>query len=142
MEEFENCIRDFRIPGITVNDAQRLFSLFDLDEGNCIDFNEVMIALCADFAEKRLRIVNECFDKLDLNANGVLEIEEVKTRFDASRDPLVVVGLKSESHVRDAFFEMFDKHHEAQTRFSGDGTVTREEFILFWRFLSPQFEKD
>jgi len=101
-----------------------------------------MLALCADFPEKRLRIVNECFDKLDKNGNGVLELEEVKSRFDASRDPLVVVGLKSENHVRDAFFDMFDKHHEAETHFSGETAVTRQAFILFFRFMSPQFEKD
>ena len=120
MEEFENVIRDFRIPGVTVNDAQRLYSLFDANNDGNVDFNEVMIALCSDFPAKRLRIVNECFDKLDQNNNGVLEVDEVKSRFDASRDPLVVVGLKNEDSVREAFFDMFDKHHEAQTRFSGD----------------------
>lgn len=112
-EEFENVIRDFRIPGVTINDSQRLFSLFDANDNGTVDFNEIMVALCADFAEKRLRIVNECFDKMDKNNNGVLEMEEVKASFDASRDPMVVVGLKNEDQVRDAFFDMFDKHHEA-----------------------------
>lgn len=141
-DEFENIIRDFRIPGVTINDSQRLFSLFDANDNGTVDFNEIMVALCADFAEKRLRIVNECFDKMDKNNNGVLEMEEVKSSFDASRDPMVVVGLKNEDQVRDAFFDMFDKHHEAETRFSGDSSVSREEFILFFRYMSPQFQKD
>ncbi len=43
----------------------------------------------------RKRLVNEAFDKLDANGNGVLELEEVKDKFDATRHPDVISGLRN-----------------------------------------------
>lgn len=51
-----------------------------------------MQALCGEFSESRRRIVSEAFDKLDENKNGLLELEEVKGKFDPTRHPDVIVG--------------------------------------------------
>jgi len=90
----------------------------------------------------RKRLVNEAFDKLDANGNGVLELEEVKDKFDASRHPDVIAGLKNVEQCRFGFFEMFTSFHNANNNFSGDKNVSRTAFMEYHQFMNDTFERD
>jgi hypothetical protein len=48
---------------------------------------------------------------LDANGNGVLEIDEVKLKFDPSRHPDVNSGIKTVEECRYEFYDMFSTHH-------------------------------
>ena len=56
-------------------------------------------------------MVNEAFKKLDGNGNGVLEVDEVKSKFDPSRHPDVQNGTKTQEECRSEFLDMFSTHH-------------------------------
>jgi Ca2+-binding EF-hand superfamily protein len=136
LNEFEGVIRDFRIPGVTVNDANRIFSLFDKDGSGDIDFNEMMEAICGPFPANRLRIVSEAFDKLDSNGNGLLEMSEVKDKFDPSRHPEVILGRKTAEEARANFFDMFNTFHAASNNMNSEKSVTKTEFIQYHHYLN------
>ena len=111
------------------SDAERLFNVFDTSGDGQISFDEFMDALCGELNPIRKRLINEAFDKLDANGNGVLEIEEVKNNFVAERHPDVIAGLKSPEQARFGFLEMFTSFHNANNNFSGDKNVSRTEFL-------------
>jgi hypothetical protein len=124
------------------SDAERLFNVFDVSGDGQISFDEFLTALCGELSPIRRRLINEAYDKLDENGNGVLELDQVKNKFDASRHPDVISGLKSAEQARFGFLEMFSSFHNASNNFSGEKSVTRTEFMEYHQFLNEQFERD
>jgi hypothetical protein len=70
-----------------------------------------MSAILGDLNDFRVGLVREAFKKLDDNGNGVLEIDEVKLKFDASRHPDVKNGSRTVEECKAEFFDMFQTHH-------------------------------
>ena len=95
------------------SDAERLFNVFDTSGDGQISFDEFLTALCGELNPLRQRLVSEAFDKLDVNRNGTLELDEVKNSFDPSRHPDVISGEKNVEQARFGFFEMFTTFHNA-----------------------------
>ena len=48
------------------------------------------------------------FNKIDFNSDGVLNIEDIKGRYDATKHPEVKSGKKSEEEVLTEFLETFE----------------------------------
>ena len=142
LSEFQNVLDQQRIPGMCASDAERLFRVFDTSNDGEISFDEFLTALCGELSPLRKRLVKEAFEKLDANGNGVLEIDEVKSKFDASRHPEVIAGTKTVEQARFGFFEMFTSFHNANNNFSGDKTVTLAEFMEYHQYMNELFERD
>lgn len=101
-----------------------------------------MEALVGELNEVRMRLVQQAFSKLDANGNGVLEIDEVKEKFDPSRHPDVKSGIKTVEECRYEFFDMFSTHHNVAQSFKPDSTVPLQEFIEYHQFVGAGFEND
>ena len=142
LNEFQQVLDDYKIPGISASDTQRLFNVFDRNGDGEITFEEFLTALCGEMSDLRKRLVREAFEKLDENGNGTLELNEVKSKFDPTRHPDVKSGLKTVEEARFGFFEMFSTFHNASTGFSGDRSVSLEEFMEYHQYLNEQFERD
>lgn len=91
---------------------------------------------------QRKRLVQEAFQWLDANGNGTLEISEVKSKFDPTRHPDVLAGVKTVEEARFSFFDMFTTFHNASTGFSGESSITFEEFLEYHMYLNDQFDKE
>ena len=78
--------------------------------------------------QSRLLIVQEAFEALDLNGNGALELDEIKDRFEPTRHPDVLKGVKSVEEVRFEFFNLFTTLHSANNNFSSEAKVTYHDF--------------
>jgi hypothetical protein len=96
----------------------------------------MMLAVCGQFPQQRMRIVCEAFDKLDANGNGTLEMEEVKDKFDPTRHPEVIIGRKTAEEVRANFFDMFGTFHAASNNMNSSKSVTKTEFIQYHHYLN------
>ena len=142
LNEFQQVLDDYKIPGISASDTQRLFNVFDRNGDGEITFEEFLTSLCGEMSDLRKRLVREAFEKLDENGNGTLEMNEVKSKFDPSRHPDVKSGLRTVEEARFGFFEMFTTFHNASTGFSGERSVTLDEFMEYHQYLNEQFERD
>lgn len=59
----------------------------------------------------RKNLVKQAFTKLDSDGSGIVEIDEVKQIYNASRHPDVIAGKKTEDEVLGDFLETFELHH-------------------------------
>ena len=81
----------------------------------------------------RLGIVKKCFDKLDKNGNGELEVADIKGTYDPSRHPDVL------SEFLDTFEYHFSLLNMNRTR---DAKVTFEEFVEYYNNISMSIPDD
>ena len=139
--EFKKALDDYRV-GANDDEAQNLFSIFDRNRDGTINLEEFMGTMLGDLSEFRTKIVKEAFHKLDANGNGLLEIAEVKEKFDASRHPDVKAGIKTIEEARCEFLDLFNTHHNVAQGFKPDKSVSLEEFIEYHQFVSASIEND
>jgi len=64
-----------------------------------------------------MNLVVQAFKKLDSNGNGVLELGEVKEKFEPSRHPDVKSGIKTVEECRFEFYDLFQTHHNVAQSF-------------------------
>ena len=57
---------------------RKLFQGLDKDNSGGIDFLEFMKALKPPLSESRTIVINEAFDKLDVNNDQILNVEDIK----------------------------------------------------------------
>jgi Ca2+-binding EF-hand superfamily protein len=56
-----------------------LFDSFDRDRNKQIDFVELIAKLRPPMSKLRIDVINQTFDLLDANKNGVLKMEDLKS---------------------------------------------------------------
>ena len=66
--------------GFSDEDIKVLFDVFDGDQNGGIDFYEFMIQLRPPMSESRIQVVNEAFDKLDVNKDGEIRLDDLQGR--------------------------------------------------------------
>jgi hypothetical protein len=72
----------------------------------------------------------------------VLDKEDIKKRYDASRHPDVRTGKKTEDEVHKEFLETFEMHHNVLHGYQSDGKVTTEEFVEYYTNISSSIDND
>jgi hypothetical protein len=90
----------------------------------------------------RANIVRQAFTALDENKNGIIDFNEVKSRFNPTRHPDVVSGLRSAEDCHQEFVDTFTTHHNVQNGFSQEKGVNLEEFIDYHRYVSTFVDSD
>jgi len=75
--------------------------------------------------------VTEAFQVLDTNQNGVLELDEVKQKFDPARHPEVRANLKTVDEAKFEFFNLFTTLHSANNSFKNERSVSLSDFIEY-----------
>ena len=80
-EEFASGLADYGVTGISREDLKRVFTSFDKDSSGTIDFREFVNALRPPLPPCRVALINEAFNKLDANKDGVLQVEDLKGKF-------------------------------------------------------------
>ena len=59
----------------------------------------------------RTQLVLKAYDVIDKNQDGILDINDIKGVYDASKHPEVKSGKKTEDEVLVEFLETFEMHH-------------------------------
>jgi len=82
---------------------------------------------------------------MDKNANGVIELSDIKGTYSAKKHPDVMMGKKSEDEVLYEFLDTFEgayalKHPEA--KLSGKRVITMEEWLEYYNTISCSIDND
>ena len=77
-----------------------------------MSYQEFLGQVRGELNDVRGNIVRKAFDATDANANGQLEIDELKQRFDATRHPSVLNGDTTAQLLTNEFFETLEAHHK------------------------------
>lgn len=72
-----------------------IFSAFDLNRDGTIDYDEFLRIIRGDLTPNRLQLVRKAFQKLDRDGSGVVDIEDIKDIYNASKHPDVLSGRKT-----------------------------------------------
>jgi len=79
-------------------------------------------------------LVKQAFDKLDVNKNGAVQLDDIASLYDATSHPDVVSGKKSPDQVFQEFMMQWDGN--------GDGSVSFEEFLDYFGGVSSSIDSD
>ena len=77
-------------------DVKCLFAAFDRNHDGTIDYDEFLRAVKGPMNQARIRLVNQAFDKIDIDNSGELDYNDICDVYNASKHPAVLEGRKTE----------------------------------------------
>jgi hypothetical protein len=80
-------------------------------------------------------MVRMAFNVLDTDRSGVVTLDEVESRYDASVHPEVKTGKKTKQQALREFMSVWDKHEQ-------DGLITYVEFEDYYKEISASIDGD
>jgi hypothetical protein len=81
---------------------------------------------------------------MDTNDDGIVDINDLKSCYNANRHPDVMQGKRSEATVLSEFLESFEEHHQLYCGASSqkNNQVTLEEFMEYYMCVGTLIEND
>lgn len=113
-----------------------------MNRDGTISYDEFLRIIRGDLNKNRLTLVKKAFDKLDRNRNGVVELDDIRDVYNASKHPDVLAGRKTPDQVLVEFLETFETHHNIRNDGRNDGEVTQDEFIEYYTNISASIDND
>jgi Ca2+-binding EF-hand superfamily protein len=141
IEEFKKCVHDFRI-GLTPKDSERLFKIFDRSNDGSIDYEEFLRGVRGEMNEFRKGFCMKAFASMDTDKSGVLDIDDIRQRYNAKKHPDVIAGKKTEDEILYEFLDTFETHHSDKVEDARDGKVSKSEWIEYYNNVSMSIDDD
>lgn len=127
----------------TDKEIQAIFEVFDTDRSGSICFNEFIRAIVGEMNQRRKNVAIAAFRKMDCNANGVLEMDDIKRLYNAKNHPDVVQGKRSEDQVLCEFLDTFEFHYvERYGNKSKDRKIDLSEWLEYYNHVSANIDND
>lgn len=134
VDDFRWGLIDFGI-SITKDEAEQIMKYMDRDGNGTVDFDEFMRFLRGDLNEFRKSLINQAYDKLDVNKDGMVKLDDISKIYDATQHPDVLDGKKTAEEILLEFMDKWDTQEK-------DGIVTIEEFYDYYRDVSASIDTD
>ena len=87
-------------------------------------------------SDRRKNLVNMAFNILDIRKAGIIEPEDIMSRYDASNHPDVRSGKRTAAEILQEFLDTFDVGGVH------DGKVTRQEFENYYANISASIDNE
>jgi len=93
--EFGKACKDFKV-GISEENVPILFEQFDTNRDGVLNIDEFLMAIRGELNDFRKALVEKAFRKIDKDSSGMIDIEDIKDIYNASKHPDVIQGKKRE----------------------------------------------
>ena len=133
--EFNKAMKELQIP-LSVAELRILFDYFDRDASGSIDFEEFIQGVRDPLNERRLKLVNKAFSRLDRDGSGFVDAVDIVDVYDASKHPDVISGKRSQKAVLEEFLDTFDVGGVK------DGQVSQQEFVNYYSNIGANIDND
>lgn len=105
--ELKNGLIDYQIH-LSDEQVQVLIKHFDRDNNGTVNFDEFLRALRGDLSESRVGFIRQAYNKLDINGDGQVTLDDIARIYDVSQHPDVVAGKKTPEEAYREFMSMWD----------------------------------
>lgn len=138
--ELQNGLRKF---GVSLDSGQleMLFEHLDGNQDGTVDLNEFLVALRGPLTKRRLKIILMAYDVLDIDKSGTVTLQELAGFYDTSFHPEVIDGVKTHEDIIKEFIAQWDNGAGNKGQ-RGDGVITRDEFVHYYRDVSASIDDD
>ena len=142
-EEFEKAMKSYRISSDPM-ELEAIFDRFDPDNNGEINYDEFLREIMGPMNKRREALVRKAFTKIDADGSGVLDIHDIRKRYNAKKHPDVMSGKVSEDEVLFEFLDTFEaaysiKHGDSKSR---DRSVNMDEWIEYYQNISASMDND
>jgi Ca2+-binding EF-hand superfamily protein len=123
--------------GISLNEDEALAVLkhFDRNGNGMVSFDEFLRAIRGEINSNRLVWIKKAYQKLDVNGDGTVKLDDIAKLYDVSKHPDVTQGRKDPKQVYLEFMKLWDTQ-------VADGIVTFEEFLDYFADVSASVDTD
>ena len=140
--EFTKMIHDFRIP-IEEKDVLALYQEFDSDKSGSISYDEFLRGVIGEMNEFRMGLAKRAYKIMDTDGSGVIDINDLRGRYNAKFHPEVKAGKKTEDEVLAEFLDTFEYHFNLlNDNKSKDRTITMDEWVEYYNNISMSIDDD
>lgn len=122
--------------GVILNKTElsELARLLDRTGDGTISYDEFLYQMAPPLSEERIKWINKAFDKLDVDGSGVVSINDVQAVHNPDKSELVKMGKTTANAIFANLLRSYDD--------DADGSITRDEFIDYYREISPSIDTD
>jgi Ca2+-binding EF-hand superfamily protein len=91
VKELQWGLKDF---GIDLDDEMSacILAHFDKDNSGTVSFDEFLREMRGDLNANRLALIRKAYDKLDVNKDGSVKLDDIAKIYDVSQHPDVISG--------------------------------------------------
>lgn len=141
-QEFAKALSSYRI-STDPAEHEAIFNVFDPDQNGEINYDEFLRSLMGEMNDKRKALVMKAFKIIDKDGSGLLEINDIKTVYNAKKHPDVLSGKQTEEDILLEFLDTFEAAFATKTGGkTRDGKVTKEEFTEYYSNISASIDLD
>ena len=122
--------------GIILNKTEmsELIRLLDRSGDGKISYDEFLYQMAPPLSEERIKWINKAFDKLDVDGSGLVNIADLEAIHNPKTSELVKMGKTTANQIFSNLLKSYDD--------DGDGMISRDEFIDYYREISPSIDTD
>ena len=123
--------------GVDISEAESkgIMALFDKDGDGCVDIKEFLVAIQGAPSERRMDVIKAAFLVADKDCSGVIDVHDLKGRYNASMHPKVQAGKMTEDEVFLEFLQNFGDRNK-------DGTISLDEWIEYYAAVSADIDDE
>ena len=127
-------LKDFDIH-LNEEQVQTLIKFFDRDNSGSVNFDEFLVALRGELTPSRIGYIRQAYNKLDINGDGQVTLDDIAQIYDVSKHPDVIDGKKTPEEAYREFMSLWDTQN-------ADGIVTFDEFCQYYKDVSASIDTD
>jgi len=122
--------------GVILNKTElnELIRLLDCDGTGRITYDEFLFQMAPPLNQTRINSVNKAFDQLDADGSGRVAIRLLESVHNPASSEMVRMGKTTGKEILGNLMASYDR--------DSDGLITREEFIDYYREISPSIDND